>query len=109
MHDDLRTEFEKKAAPTLTVDWQLYAEFLEDSDMTDAEKREVIETLWTIVVGFIDLGFDVRSPDQACGQVSEDGLEPGSDVIPSIVQDWTEATRKKAAPVEGPKPPRRGL
>lgn len=68
MHDDLKMEFSKKAGPTLTVDWQLYAAFLEECEMSDAQKREVIETLWSIVIAFIDMGFDVGSPDASCGQ-----------------------------------------
>jgi hypothetical protein len=109
MHDDLKTEFSRKAMPTLTVDWQLYAQFLAESDMTDAEKREVIETLWSIVVTFIDMGFDVRSPEDDCGQIAEDDPSANADVVPSIVDHWDDATKKSGAKPEGLKPPRRSI
>ncbi|MCF6200383.1 MAG: hypothetical protein L3J67_13540 [Hyphomicrobiaceae bacterium] len=52
--------------PNLTIDWELYGAYLEDSDLTEAEKREFIETLWSIVVSFVDLGFGIHPLQQAC-------------------------------------------
>jgi len=49
----------------LTVDWELYAHALEDSDLTDDEKREFIDALWYIVCQFVDLGFGIESTQQA--------------------------------------------
>lgn len=56
------------AIPSLTVDWEAYGHFLDESDLTDEQKRELIETVWAIVVGFVDLGFKVKSPEKSCGQ-----------------------------------------
>ncbi|MBF9044970.1 hypothetical protein HKCCE4037_16630 [Rhodobacterales bacterium HKCCE4037] len=109
MKDDAKIEFSKKAGPTLTVDWQLYANFFDESDLTDAEKREVIETLWSIVVSFIDMGFEVRSPDAGCGQDADENPEVAADVVPSIVDHWDDATNKSGAKPRGPKPPRRNM
>jgi len=50
---------------TLSVDWELYADALENSDLTDDEKREFIETLWGIIVAFVDLGFGIHPLQQA--------------------------------------------
>lgn len=47
--------------PTLTIDWDLYGEYLEESDLSDDEKRELIQTVWNIVVSFVDLGFGIES------------------------------------------------
>lgn len=49
----------------LSIDWQFYADALDQSDLTDDEKREFIETLWYIVVSFVDLGFGVDSVSHA--------------------------------------------
>ncbi len=61
--------------PTLTIDWELYGKYLDESDLSDAEKREFLETLWSIVVAFVDLGFGVhplqRVTDNACAQQAE--------------------------------------
>ena len=65
-------------SPNLSIDWQLYADALDQSDLTDNEKREFIETLWYIVVSFVDLGFgidsvshviDSQSRSEPCAQV----------------------------------------
>lgn len=51
--------------PSLTIDWDLYGSYLADSDMSDEQKREFIQTLWNIVVSFVDLGFGVHPIQQA--------------------------------------------
>ena len=67
------TQASPEAPPSLTIDWQAYAAMLEESDWSDAQKRELIETLWSIVVAFVDLGFGVHPAQQACGQP---GIQP---------------------------------
>lgn len=61
--------------PTLTIDWELYGKHLDESDLSDAEKREFLETLWSIVVSFVDLGFGVHPlqqvTDNTCAQQAE--------------------------------------
>ena len=46
--------------PSLTIDYELYAKYLEGSDWPDEKKREFIETLWSVIVAFVDLGFGVH-------------------------------------------------
>mmetsp|Transcript_23905 Transcript_23905/g.43460 ORF Transcript_23905/g.43460 Transcript_23905/m.43460 type:complete len:91 (-) Transcript_23905:1631-1903(-) len=56
--------------PSVQFDWQDWLPYMEDTDLTDAQKREMIETLWSIVLAFVDLGWDVTdSPKETCGQV----------------------------------------
>ena len=59
--------------PALTIDRELYEKYLEDSDLSDAEKREFIETLWSIMVAFVDLGFGLHPLQQACEQQRDFG------------------------------------
>lgn len=66
-------------APRLSVDWQIYADALDQSDLTDDEKREFIETLWYIVVSFVDLGFGIDSVSHAIDSHSR--LEPCARVL----------------------------
>jgi len=49
----------------LTIDYDLYAQYLEDSDLSEDQKREFIETLWSVIVSFVDLGFGVHPLQQA--------------------------------------------
>ena len=109
MPDDLSNTFTKKAVPTLTVDWTVYANFLEDSEMTDDQKRELIETVWAIVVSFIDMGFDVRAPEDACGQDPQSDHDGDEPVVKSIKDHWNKAAKKSGAKPTGQKPPRRSL
>lgn len=57
---------------TLTIDWALYEGTLKDSGLSEAEKREFLEALWSIIVSFVDLGFGIhplqQAGDQNCGQ-----------------------------------------
>jgi hypothetical protein len=109
MHDGMIKEFNEKSRPTLTVDWMAYAHHLEDSAMSDDEKREFIETLWSVVVSFIDMGFDVRSPDDACGQEAKDDPPTNADVVPSSKSQFNDATNKSGAARAKPKPPKRSM
>ena len=59
--------------PSLAVDWEVYAAMLEDSDLSMDQQKELIETLWSIVVMFVDMGFDLHPVAQICGE-SDDGL-----------------------------------
>lgn len=68
-------EFEDDGAPRLTIDWELYAELLEDSDLTDVEKKEFIETLWSLVVSFVDLGFEISSESRIENVLPHEMLE----------------------------------
>lgn len=68
-------------ATALTIDWDLYAEHLAESDLTDDQKREFIETLWAIVVAFVDLGFGVHPIQQATENGHEFPLLSPEDVV----------------------------
>ena len=56
--------------PSFQVDWQEWLPYIEDNKLTDNQKRELIETLWTIVIAFVDLGWDIsNAPKETGGQV----------------------------------------
>ncbi|MEO1405119.1 MAG: hypothetical protein AAFV54_01340 [Pseudomonadota bacterium] len=52
----------------LTLDVERYQRYLDVADIGDDEKRAFIEALWTIIVNFVDLGFEVR-PENPCGKL----------------------------------------
>ena len=53
----LRTEFIEVARPVVSVDVEKYKAFLDGSDMTESQKEEFLQALWSIVVTFVELGF----------------------------------------------------
>lgn len=55
----------KKDWPALQLDVEYYQALLDDEDITDAQKKELIETIWNIVVTFVDLGFGIEPVQQA--------------------------------------------
>ena len=52
----------------LSVDWSRYEQYLEDVDLPEAAKQEFLETLWSIIVTFVDLGFGIHPLQQICGE-----------------------------------------
>lgn len=62
----------------IEVDFERYAHFLDDSDLTEEQKRQLLQAAWEIVVGFVDLGFGVDAVQAACGQKSDNSNKPAS-------------------------------
>ena len=58
--------------PTLTIDVAYYQNLLDDTDLTDEQKKEVIETLWSIVCEFVMIGFNVHPVQQAQQSCAKD-------------------------------------
>jgi hypothetical protein len=89
---------EVPARPTLSVDYARYEKMLEEADISDAEKQEFLETLWNIIVAFVDLGFGVhplqQAMDDACEQNKDlSGIDP-LDVVSSKVFNKTNSNNK---------------
>ncbi|WP_298966551.1 hypothetical protein [uncultured Roseibium sp.] len=72
--------------PSLTIDWECYASYLDGSDLSENQKRELIETLWNIVVSCVDLGFDLHPVQQACEQNSGNTPHLNADLL-SFIED----------------------
>jgi len=49
--------------PTLTFDIEEFQHHLDGSNLTDAEKEELLKTLWEIICEFVFLGFGVHPVD----------------------------------------------
>lgn len=49
-----------KRFKTISIDYECYGHYLENAGLNDAQKREILDALWTVIVGFVDLGFEVR-------------------------------------------------
>lgn len=61
--------------PTLIIDYELYEHFLDDCDLSDEEKQNIIEALWIIITSFASLGFGVHPLQQIleneCGHLED--------------------------------------
>ena len=49
----------------LTLDIDTYQALLDDPELSDDQKREFLETIWSIVVQFVDMGFGVEATQLA--------------------------------------------
>lgn len=96
---------EAEAAPkppsTLAIDWTLFEHHLSGSDLTEEQKCEFLETIWYIVVAFVDLGFGIAPVQQAllAGQQDMPALPvrhspPGAPEAPLTTTFGAAATRK---------------
>lgn len=102
----------------LIFDWQDWVPYLDDANATDAQKREMIETLWQIVVAFVDLGFDLNPTQQAqtdagrtdtgqesCGQNLDLKMLLEAAVLKSVaVQDAKQKTNNRKPKHKEPTP-----
>lgn len=65
------------ALPIIEVDWDYYMELLAEVEGSEADKRELIETLWAISMSFVDFAFGTHPVQLAngngCAQKSKSG------------------------------------
>lgn len=80
--------------PALVIDWELYGRYLADSDLPEADRRLLIETLWSIIVSFVDLGFRLGPVDNSCGQAA--APEPEANTAGQPALDCEDITATQA-------------
>lgn len=86
--------------PALTLDVALYESYLQDSDLTENQRQEFLETLWSIVVGFVDLGFGIhplQQTGQGCGQDGNTLAFDPADVLSSTPTSQRNKNTRRAA------------
>lgn len=83
--------------PNLDVDWEAYGAMLEESDLSEDQKHELLATLWSIVVMFVDLGFDLQPSHKSCGE-SDDPLSDHPPDLLSLLAKELEEQQDKEAP-----------
>lgn len=82
----LVASFDTAAKPIITVDVQKYQAYLDDPELSDAQKEEFLQALWSIVVAFVELGFGVHPLQEVCGQNEKsvcDSANTGADKVES--------------------------
>lgn len=58
----------ENSKPQVGFDWRDWLPYLAEADMPEADKQASIEALWSIVIAFVDLGFEVKSHADTCGE-----------------------------------------
>lgn len=101
--------------PTLELDVALYQHYLDDSDMTEPEKIEFIQAMYSLVLEFVMMGFEIhplqKISETTCGKHSINGGNPtllSPAMLKSEGMELTDnfkqvTTPKTAADMEGVK------
>jgi hypothetical protein len=86
----------------LTLDLEKYQAMLDAPDMTDAQKEELLTALWSIMVAFVDLGFELKpsqnSQRESCGlSESMDSVDP-NDLSAMVYSHLSQQDEERSAP-----------
>lgn len=100
--DDI-TPVELDSQPGMKIDFSRYLPILDDDDISDEDKRALLEALWSITLSFVRLGWGKNAAQQAlasrqmreivCGQAplsSRDGGDESAIMIKCEDQDLVE-------------------
>ena len=79
-HDTTDTDTgSRRAAPVLTIDYAHYDRYLEESGLSEEEKRQFLDAMWSIIVEFVAMGFAVhpaQATQEACGKPARSRTNP---------------------------------
>ena len=85
---------------SLKIDYELYQHYLDESDLSEVEKQEFLDTLWSIIVSFVDLGFGVHPVQQVCGEklsLDEILISSGNPVVERNKQSENKTNNENAS------------
>lgn len=68
---------------SLKIDVEHFEHLLDDPSLTRAQKHQILEALWAIIVAFVDLGFGVHLLQEVCGESGKDSTDFGNDLVDS--------------------------
>ncbi|MCZ4269073.1 hypothetical protein O4H48_14345 [Rhodobacteraceae bacterium G21628-S1] len=72
----------KELLPTrniLAVDVERYQAYLDDQNMPEAQKAELLQALWSIIMFFVKIEYEVHPLQEVCGKPSANGGERAKD------------------------------
>lgn len=76
-HDQTKQPLSQSSAsvsatqPSVEIDFEAYLPYLEDADICEDEKLKLIETLFSIMRSFCDLGFGIHPVQHPCGKLEQ--------------------------------------
>lgn len=65
---DLKVNFEASAKRMIKVDLERYQAYLDETNMTDAQKEEFLQAMWLVMISFVELGFEMHPVQEVCGK-----------------------------------------
>ncbi|GFE65540.1 hypothetical protein [Litoreibacter roseus] len=90
---------QRRSFRSIEIDTKRYDAYLEDASLTASERAEVLKALWTIVSGFVELGFEVHPAQQAaCGKVENSLDRDGNSDSTEVQSDQHKDEEKTDVP-----------
>lgn len=86
------------AKRVVEIDTAKYQTYLDDPSLDEATKQEIVEAIWSIILNFVDLGFEVHPLQEAHGPEPCGKLTRGVDG--SAVKDSNESKPVQALTAE---------
>ena len=81
------------------LDEERYLEMIEDMDASEAQKRELLQTLWTIMVSIADLGLGLDPVHMLLNESSEMTSPDGDDPVDSSPNHTTSRFERATDPL----------
>lgn len=79
VNDEHRADLAPPAVPAL--DTEKYRQYVDEFDIPDERKLELLQTLWWIMAAFVDLGFGVDSVQRALPALADFSSTADSDAL----------------------------
>lgn len=86
----------------LRLDVDYYQSFLDDTDIPDDKKQELIEALWSIVIGFVDMGFGIHPLQQVKHCEQDQTSQALAALIAKMNKGEAQTTDKNGKRVKSP-------
>ncbi|MCR9135736.1 MAG: hypothetical protein NXI27_07070 [Alphaproteobacteria bacterium] len=89
-NNTLSNGFDMSARPIVTVDTKKYQSFLDGAELSEAQKEEFLQSLWLIMMNFVELGFCVQERKEACGQNQQESKPSAKESFDQVSSKDTE-------------------
>lgn len=78
MDETLQFSLRNEPSKSVEIDVEKYQAYLDDPDLSDEERKQLVHLIWQIMMAFVDLGFGVHPVQQACGKTTENTDNAGN-------------------------------
>jgi hypothetical protein len=79
--------------PKIRFDAEKYMALIDDPDLSDLQKEQIVEALWNIGMVFYDMGFGVELIGEACGKLGQ-GEDASAAGPPDVVASKANTLRE---------------
>ena len=97
-------EYERRnglSRPSVKIDYEKYATFLEDAALSESDKAAFLDALWSIIVSFVDLGFQVHPVQDVCDTPLVTRFGQAANTETPLLSEGACSTKKPAPPAHG--------